>query len=209
MEVDVNVLWHHDAIVFELCLSRKTPAMPFFQLGQERPKAHPSVFLAPGAVVVGRVELHANSSVWFNASLRGDNDLIVLGEGSNIQEGSVLHTDTGHPLTIGRHVTVGHQAMLHGCTIGDESLIGMQAIVLNGAKIGSHCIIGAGALVTGNAVIPNGSMVLGSPAKVVRPLKPEEIEMIQRAAAGYIDRAKLFGSELIALDGTEGMSRPV
>ena len=188
-------------------LITKIPAMPLFQLGQDRPQVHPSVFVAPGAIVVGKVELHENSSVWFNVSLRGDNDLIVLGEGSNIQEGSVLHTDTGHPLTIGKRVTVGHQAMLHGCTIGDESLIGMQAIVLNGAQVGSHCIIGAGALVTGNTVIPEGSMVLGSPAKVVRPLKPEEIEMIRQAAAGYVDRAKLFKTELIALDGTEGMSR--
>jgi carbonic anhydrase/acetyltransferase-like protein (isoleucine patch superfamily) len=181
--------------------------MPLFQLGQDRPQVHPSVFVAPGAMVVGKVELHENSSIWFNVSLRGDNDLIVLGEGSNIQEGSVLHTDTGCPLIIGKRVTVGHQAMLHGCTIGDESLIGMQAILLNGAQVGRHCIIGAGALVTGNTVIPEGSMVLGSPAKVVRPLKPEEIEMIRQAAAGYVDRAKLFNTELIALDGTEGMSR--
>ena len=188
-------------------LITKIPAMPLFQLGQDRPQVHPSVFVAPGAIVVGKVELHENSSVWFNVSLRGDNDLIVLGEGSNIQEGSVLHTDTGHPLTIGKRVTVGHQAMLHGCTIGDESLIGMQAILLNGAQVGRHCIIGAGALLTGNTVIPEGSMVLGSPAKVVRPLKPEEIEMIRQAAAGYVDRAKLFKTELIALDGTEGMSR--
>ena len=188
-------------------LITKIPAMPLFQLGQDRPQVHPSVFVAPGAIVVGKVELQENSSIWFNVSLRGDNDLIVLGEGSNIQEGSVLHTDTGHPLTIGKRVTVGHQAMLHGCTIGDESLIGMQAILLNGAQVGRHCIIGAGALVTGNTVIPEGSMVLGSPAKVVRPLKPEEIEMIRQAAAGYVDRAKLFKTELIALDGTEGMSR--
>ena len=188
-------------------LITKIPAMPLFQLGQDRPQVHPSVFVAPGAIVVGKVELHENSSVWFNVSLRGDNDLIVLGEGSNIQEGSVLHTDTGHPLTIGKRVTVGHQAMLHGCTIGDESLIGMQAILLNGSQVGRHCIIGAGALLTGNTVIPEGSMVLGSPAKVVRSLKPEEIEMIRQAAAGYVDRAKLFKTELIALDGTEGMSR--
>jgi carbonic anhydrase/acetyltransferase-like protein (isoleucine patch superfamily) len=188
-------------------LITKIPAMPLFQLGQDRPQVHPSVFVAPGAIVVGKVELHENSSVWFNVSLRGDNDLIVLGEGSNIQEGSVLHTDTGHPLTIGKRVTVGHQAMLHGCTIGDESLVGMQAILLNGSQVGRHCIIGAGALLTGNTVIPEGSMVLGSPAKVVRPLKPEEIEMIRQAAAGYVDRAKLFKTELIALDGTEGMSR--
>ena len=188
-------------------LITKIPAMPLFQLGQDRPQVHPSVFVAPGAIVVGKVELHENSSIWFNVSLRGDNDLIVLGEGSNIQEGSVLHTDTGCPLIIGKRVTVGHQAMLHGCTIGDESLIGMQAILLNGAQVGRHCIIGAGALVTGNTVIPEGSMVLGSPAKVVRPLKPEEIEMIRQAAAGYVDRAKLFKTELIALDGTEGMSR--
>ncbi len=188
-------------------LITKIPAMPLFQLGQDRPQVHPSVFVAPGAIVVGKVELHENSSIWFNVSLRGDNDLIVLGEGSNIQEGSVLHTDTGHPLTIGKRVTVGHQAMLHGCTIGDESLIGMQAILLNGSQVGRHCIIGAGALVTGNTVVPEGSMVLGSPAKVVRPLRPEEIEMIRQAAAGYVDRAKLFKTELIALDGIEGMSR--
>lgn len=188
-------------------LITKIPAMPLFQLGQDRPQVHPSVFVAPSAIVVGKVELHENSSVWFNVSLRGDNDLIVLGEGSNIQEGSVLHTDTGCPLIIGKRVTVGHQAMLHGCTIGDESLIGMQAILLNGSQVGRHCIIGAGALLTGNTVIPEGSMVLGSPAKVVRPLKPEEIEMIRQAAAGYVDRAKLFKTELIALDGTEGMSR--
>ena len=188
-------------------LITKIPAMPLFQLGQDRPQVHPSVFVAPSAIVVGKVELHEKSSIWFNVSLRGDNDLIVLGEGSNIQEGSVLHTDTGHPLTIGKRVTVGHQAMLHGCTIGDESLIGMQAILLNGSQVGRHCIIGAGALLTGNTVIPEGSMVLGSPAKVVRPLKPEEIEMIRQAAAGYVDRAKLFKTELIALDGTEGMSR--
>ena len=188
-------------------LITKIPAMPLFQLGQDRPQVHPSVFVAPSAIVVGKVELHEKSSIWFNVSLRGDNDLIVLGEGSNIQEGSVLHTDTGHQLTIGKRVTVGHQAMLHGCTIGDESLIGMQAILLNGSQVGRHCIIGAGALLTGNTVIPEGSMVLGSPAKVVRPLKPEEIEMIRQAAAGYVDRAKLFKTELIALDGTEGMSR--
>ena len=188
-------------------LITKIPAMPLFQLGQDRLQVHPSVFVAPSAIVVGKVELHEKSSIWFNVSLRGDNDLIVLGEGSNIQEGSVLHTDTGHPLTIGKRVTVGHQAMLHGCTIGDESLIGMQAILLNGSQVGRHCIIGAGALLTGNTVIPEGSMVLGSPAKVVRPLKPEEIEMIRQAAAGYVDRAKLFKTELIALDGTEGMSR--
>jgi carbonic anhydrase/acetyltransferase-like protein (isoleucine patch superfamily) len=188
-------------------LITKIPAMPLFQLGQDHPQVHPSVFVAPGAIVVGKVELHENSSIWFNVSLRGDNDLIVLGEGSNIQEGSVLHTDTGHPLTIGKRVTVGHQAMLHGCTIGDESLIGMQAILLNGSQVGRHCIIGAGALVTGNTVVPEGSMVLGSPAKVVRPLRPEEIEMIRQAAAGYVDRAKLFKTELIALDGIEGMSR--
>jgi carbonic anhydrase/acetyltransferase-like protein (isoleucine patch superfamily) len=183
--------------------------MPLFQLGQQKPQVHASVFVAPGAMVVGKVVLHENSSIWFNSSLRGDNDLIELGEGSNVQEGSVLHTDTGYPLTIGKHVTVGHQAMLHGCTIGDESLIGMQAIVLNGAKVGRHCIIGAGALVTGNTVIPDGSMVLGSPAKVIRELKPEEIEMIRQAASGYIDRAKLFKADLIALDDTEGMSHQV
>ncbi len=182
--------------------------MSVYQLGSDRPTIHPTAFIAPSAAVIGKVELGELTSIWFNASLRGDNEPIRIGEASNIQESSVLHTDPGQPLTIGQRVTVGHQAMLHGCTVQDESLIGMQAIILNGAQIGRHCIIGAGALVTGNTIIPDGSMVLGSPAKVVRAVKPEEIEMILRVAEGYAARATRYKKELIALDGTEGMSRP-
>jgi len=181
--------------------------MSSYQLGSDCPIIHPTAFLAPSSAVIGKVELGELSSIWFNASLRGDNEPIRIGDASNIQESSVLHTDPGLPLNIGKRVTVGHQAMLHGCSIQDESLIGMQAIILNGAQIGRHCIIGAGALVTGNTIIPDGSMIIGSPAKVVRSVKPEEIEMILRVAEGYAARAKRYKKELIALDGTEGMSR--
>jgi len=125
-------------------------------------------------------------------TVRGDTDAIHIGEGSNIQDGSVLHADHGMPLTIGRHVTVGHQVMLHGCTIGDESLIGIGAVVLNGAKIGKHCLVGAGALVTEGKEFPDGSMILGSPARVVKTLSPEQIEGLRQSAQHYIDNARRF-----------------
>jgi carbonic anhydrase/acetyltransferase-like protein (isoleucine patch superfamily) len=141
------------------------------------------------------VALSANTSVWFNAVLRGDNDLLQIGANTNIQDGAVLHADPGFPITVGERVTIGHQAMIHGCTIEDETLIGIQAIVLNGARIGSHCIIGAGALVTAGTVVPPGSMVLGSPGKVVRSLRPDEIEMIQTIARGYVERGERFRSQ--------------
>jgi carbonic anhydrase/acetyltransferase-like protein (isoleucine patch superfamily) len=170
--------------------------MPAYQLDDLTPQIDPSAYIAPGAQVIGQVRLLANASVWFNAALRGDNEPIELGEGSNIQECAVLHTDRTHPLIIGPGVTVGHQAMLHGCEIGADTLIGMQAIILNGAKIGRNCIIGAGALVTSGTVIPDNSMVIGSPGKVVRSLKPEELQMIKRAADGYVERARHYKASL-------------
>ena len=152
----------------------------------KKPDIHPSVFVAPGAVVRGDVQLAAGSSVFYNAVLRGDRAAISIGEGTNIQDNCVVHGEYDLPVTGGKNVTVGHGAILHGCTIGDETLIGMGAIVLNGAKIGKNCLIGAGALVTQNAVIPDGSMVIGSPAKVKRPLTEEEMASVRQSAADYV-----------------------
>ena len=149
--------------------------MPIYQLGEKHPQLAASTWVADSAQVIGDVRLEADVSIWFNTVLRGDNDPITIGSGSNIQDGSVLHTDDGVPLTIGRNVTVGHQVMLHGCTIGDESLIGIGAVVLNGAVIGRHCLVGAGALVTEGKTFPDGSLIIGSPARVARQLTPEQI----------------------------------
>jgi carbonic anhydrase/acetyltransferase-like protein (isoleucine patch superfamily) len=134
--------------------------------------------------------------VWFGTVIRGDTETITVGEGSNIQDASVLHADVGYPLTIGKHVTVGHQVMLHGCTIGDESLIGIGAVVLNGAKIGRNCLVGAGSLVTEGKEFPDGSMILGSPAKAVRQLTPEQIEGLRRSAHHYIENARRYQAGL-------------
>lgn len=166
--------------------------MSLFQLDDIAPQVHPSAFVADTARVIGRVTLAEDSSVWYGAVLRGDTDPITVGRGSNIQDGSVLHADIGVPLTIGAYVTVGHQVMLHGCTIGDESLIGIGAIVLNGARIGRHCLVGAGALVTEGKVFPDGSLILGSPAKVVRSLTTQEIEGLRQSAQHYIENARRF-----------------
>ena len=166
--------------------------MAIYQLDDKTPQIADSAWVADNAEVMGDVRLGENVSIWFNTTLRGDNDPITIGDGSNIQDGSVLHTDEGVPLTIGRNVTVGHMVMLHGCTIGDESLIGIGAIVLNGAKIGRNCLVGAGALVTEGKEFPDGSMILGSPAKVVRQLTPEQIEGLRYSAQHYIDNAKRY-----------------
>lgn len=170
--------------------------MPIYQLAERVPKIHPTAWAAPSADLIGLVELLENSSVWFNAVLRGDNEPIVLGANSNIQECSVLHTDPGCPLTIGEWVTVGHQAMLHGCTIGDGSLIGMQAIVLNRARIGRECLIGAGALVGEGKEIPDRSVVLGSPGRVVRQLSDEDVANIRRGVGTYVERARVYRDAL-------------
>ncbi len=142
-------------------------------------------WVAPDAQLIGKITLLAGSSVWFGAVLRGDNERITLGKGSNIQENSVLHTDMGYPLVIGENCTIGHRAMLHGCTIGNNSLIGMGATVLNGAKIGNNCLIGAGALITEGKVIPDGALVMGAPGKVVRELDAAAIAMLKKSAQSY------------------------
>jgi carbonic anhydrase/acetyltransferase-like protein (isoleucine patch superfamily) len=165
-----------------------------------RPDAEGPHWIAPSAVLIGKVHLHRDSSVWYGAVLRGDNEPITLGPGSNIQENCVLHTDPGHPLVIGRSCTIGHLAMLHGCTIGDGSLIGIGAVVLNGARIGQNCLIGAKALVTEGREIPDGSMVLGAPGKVVRPLTEAEIANLHGAAQRYVERWKRFAAGAVALD---------
>ena len=154
------------------------------------PDIHPSAFVAPGAVVRGEVHLAENSSVFYNAVLRGDRAPISIGEGTNIQDNCVIHVEYDLPVTLGKNVTVGHGAILHGCTVGDETLIGMGAIVLNGAQIGKSCLIGAGALVTQNAVIPDGCMAVGSPARVKRPLTPEEMDGLRQSAADYRQEAQ-------------------
>ena len=153
-------------------------------------------FVAENAVVVGRVRLENNASVWYHAVLRGDNDLITVGENSNVQDLSVLHTDPGIPLTIGRNVTIGHKVMLHGCAIGSNSLVGINSVVLNGARIGQNCLVGANSLVTEGKRIPDGSLVLGSPARVVRQLTGEERAMLLESAATYVRNFKRFKREL-------------
>jgi len=163
------------------------------------PELDTDAWVAPDANVIGRVRLGAGASVWFGATLRGDNEWITVGAGSNIQEACVLHTDMGYPLTIGRDCTIGHNVILHGCTIGDESLIGMGATVLNGAKIGRNCLIGAGALITEGKEIPDGSLVMGSPGRVVRELDAQAIETLRRSALGYQANARRFGRGLRAL----------
>jgi carbonic anhydrase/acetyltransferase-like protein (isoleucine patch superfamily) len=149
-------------------------------------------WIAPTATVVGKVQIGADASVWFSAVVRGDQELIIIGEGSNVQDGAVLHTDAGAPLTIGHNCTVGHQAILHGCTIADNSLIGMGATVLNHARIGRNCLIGAKALITEGRVIPDNSLVIGMPGKVSRQLSPEEVEGITRSALGYAANWKRY-----------------
>ena len=155
-------------------------------------------FIADNATIIGSVRLGANASVWFNCVLRGDNDWLVVGERSNIQDGSVLHTDPGLELVVGSGVTVGHKVMLHGCTIGDNSLVGIGSTVLNGAKIGNNCIVGAHALVTEDKTFADGSLILGAPARVVRELDAGEIEMIRTSADIYVENAARFSSDLLA-----------
>ncbi|MEN9384251.1 MAG: hypothetical protein RL323_1394 [Pseudomonadota bacterium] len=170
--------------------------MTLYRLDDQAPEVHETAFVADSAQVVGRVSLAADSSVWFGAVLRGDNEPMTIGQGTNIQDGSVLHSDHGFPLTLGENVTVGHKVVLHGCTVGDESLIGIGAVVLNGARIGKNCLVGAGALVTEGKEFPDGSMILGSPAKVVKLLSPEQIEGLRRSARSYVANANRFRAGL-------------
>lgn len=166
--------------------------MAIYELDGIAPQVAASAWVADSAQLVGRVALGPEASVWFGTVARGDTDSITIGAGSNIQDACVLHADAGQPLVVGERVTVGHQVTLHGCTIGDESLIGIGAIVLNGARIGKHCLVGAGSLVTEGKAFPDGSMIMGTPAKVVRALTPEQIEGLRRSAAHYIDNARRF-----------------
>jgi len=170
--------------------------MAIYQLGEHAPEIDPSAYVADTATLVGRITLAANTSVWFGATLRGDNEPITIGENSNVQEGTVMHTDPGYPLEIGKNVTIGHQAMLHGCTVGDGSLIGIQAVVLNGARIGKGCLVGAGALVTEGKEFPDHSLILGSPAKVVRTLTQEDLLRLEGTAANYVSRGQLYKAQL-------------
>ena len=149
-------------------------------------------WVAPNANVIGDVTLEKNTSIWFNATLRGDIENIYVGEGSNVQDGSVLHTDPGYPLKIGKNVTVGHLVMLHGCTIGDNSLIGIGAVILNNAKIGNNCVIGAKSLITENKEIPDNSLVVGSPGRVIRKVTDEEVKAIKENAIRYQENWKKY-----------------
>jgi len=175
--------------------------MTAYRLGDREPTFPPDgeYWIAPNAVVAGNVILKKNASVWFGAVLRGDNDPITIGENSNVQDNSVLHTDLGSPLTIGANVTVGHMVMLHGCTIGDGSLIGIGAVVLNGAKIGKNCLVGAGALITEGKEFPDGTMILGSPARVARELSPEHAARMGMGAMSYVRNWQRFKADLKAL----------
>ena len=166
--------------------------MALYQLGEHIPQIHETAHIADSADVIGQVEMAEDSSVWYGVVVRADTDRIRIGRGSNIQDNSVLHTDAGIELVIGENVTVGHQCMLHGCSIGDGSLIGIGAIVLNRARIGRHCVVGAGALVTEGKEFPDGSMILGSPAKVVRPLTEAEIESNRESAREYCHQADRY-----------------
>lgn len=165
-------------------------------LGDSLVQIHPDSWVAPNATLVGKVRLEEGASVWFNAVLRGDNELILIGKNSNVQDGTVMHTDMGYPLTLGTGVTIGHNAMLHGCTVGDYSLIGINTVILNGAKIGKHCIIGANSLIGEGKVIPDGSLVVGSPGKVVRDLTDEQKKLLEASAAHYVQNAKRYACDL-------------
>jgi len=174
--------------------------MAIFKIGTLTPDVDASAYVTDSASVIGNVHLAANTSIWFGAALRGDNELISIDEGSNVQECAVLHTDIGYPLVVGKNVTIGHQAMLHGCTVGDGSLIGIQAVVLDGAVIGKNCLVAAGALVTSGKEFPDNSLIMGSPAKAVRELTQDQINDIQRGVTTYIERAAYFKQQLKRID---------
>ncbi len=176
--------------------------MTLYALGEHHPKIpeNGDYWVAPDANVIGKVALATGSSIWFGATLRGDNEWITVGAGSNIQENCVLHTDMGYPLTIGANCVIGHKAMLHGCTIGEGSLIGMGATVLNGAVIGKHCLIGAGALVTEGKNIPDYSVVMGAPGRVVREMTHEQALDMAKGAFSYQDNMRRFRATLMPLD---------
>lgn len=173
--------------------------MSLYELDGKTPLIAQNAYVADGARVIGNVTLEARSSVWFNAVLRGDNEPIVIGEETNVQDGAVMHTDPGFPMTIGARVTIGHSAIVHGCTVGEGSLVGMGAIIMNGAKIGRGCLIGANALVPEGKEIPDGSLVLGSPGKVVKQIDDATREGLLKAAQIYVERSHHYREGLVAI----------
>lgn len=174
--------------------------MAIYEYDGQRPEVAPSAYVHEQATLIGQVRLDAGASVWPQAVLRADNELIHINANSNVQDGAVLHTDPGFPLQIGEGVTIGHQAMLHGCTVGDNSLIGIQAVVLNGARIGKNCLVGAGALVTEGKEFPDNSLILGSPAKAVKTLDDQAIQALRDNARHYEDKSRAYPSLLKRLD---------
>jgi carbonic anhydrase/acetyltransferase-like protein (isoleucine patch superfamily) len=174
--------------------------MAIYRLDERAPRLHAGAWVADNATVLGDVELDEDASVWFGAVLRGDTERLFVGRGSNVQDGSVVHADPGSPVTIGEGVTIGHLVMLHGCAIGDGSLVGIGSVILNGARIGRHCLVGARSLVTEGKSFPDGSLVMGAPAVVVRALSVEQIEGLRRSAAHYVANARRYRAGLQRLD---------
>jgi carbonic anhydrase/acetyltransferase-like protein (isoleucine patch superfamily) len=170
--------------------------MAIYQLGEDAPQIDPTAWVADSANLIGKVTIKANATVWYGVTIRGDNERITIGADSNVQEGTVMHTDMGYPLTLGTGVSIGHMAMLHGCSVGDGSLIGIQAVIMNGAKIGKGCLVGAGALVTEGKEFPDNTLILGSPAKAVRTLAEADIARLREIADGYVKRGKLYQADL-------------
>ena len=170
--------------------------MTIYQLGADAPEIDASAYIADSANLIGKVSVKANATVWFGVTIRGDNERITIGENSNVQEATVLHTDLGYPMMIGNNVSIGHHAMLHGCTVGDGALIGIGAVLLNGAKIGKGCLVGAGALVTEGKEFAEHMLIIGAPAKAVRALTADEIANLERNAEGYVKRGQLFKTQL-------------
>ena len=173
--------------------------MAIYQLKDKKPSIHPSSYVAKEATLIGDVIVSEDASIWAGVVIRGDNEPITIGRGSNVQEGTVMHTDIGCPLTLAEGVTIGHQAMLHGCMIGEGSLIGIQAVVLNRAVIGKNCLVGAGSVVTEGKIFPDNSLILGSPAKVVKELTPEAIAALKKSAEHYVMKKNLFKEHLVEI----------
>jgi carbonic anhydrase/acetyltransferase-like protein (isoleucine patch superfamily) len=174
--------------------------MALYRIGDESPRLADDAWVADSASVIGRVELKAGASVWYGSVLRGDNEWITIGERSNVQDGCVLHTDMGFPLTLGADVSLGHMVMLHGCTIGDGSLVGIGSVVMNGARIGRNCIVGAGSLVTEGKDFPDNSLIMGSPAKVQRTLTDDQVARLKTNAAHYVANAVRHGQDVVRID---------
>ncbi len=177
--------------------------MPIYRLGNHTPQIHPTAYIAENATVIGNVVIEAHASVWYNVTIRADNDRIVIGENSNVQDGSVLHADPGYPLVLGKNVTIGHLAMLHGCTVGDGTLIGIRATVLNGSVIGENCLVGAGSLIAENKTFGSGVVLLGVPARVAKTMDEEKAIRMPRAANHYVWNKQRFIDNLVEIARSE------